>query len=83
MPGSKSFVLYTSLSFIFDDIYRAHYSDGVLSSPKAGVSVDPKPCAGNDGTTITVSSLLLLVHHAAKIFRLKISFTIYPFVFKL
>lgn len=33
---------------------RASYLDGKLSPVKAGLSVDPKPCAGNDGTTITV-----------------------------
>nr|KAJ3423002.1 DNA mismatch repair protein [Polyrhizophydium stewartii] len=32
----------------------ATYSDGKLVPPKAGASADPKPCAGNAGTTITV-----------------------------
>ncbi|KAL2911869.1 DNA mismatch repair protein Mlh1 [Polyrhizophydium stewartii] len=34
--------------------WRATYSDGKLVPPKAGASADPKPCAGNAGTTITV-----------------------------
>ncbi|GJJ10468.1 hypothetical protein Clacol_004694 [Clathrus columnatus] len=37
--------------------WKAYYTDGVLSSPKAGISLDPKPCAGNDGTTIIVEDL--------------------------
>ncbi|KAK9659720.1 DNA mismatch repair protein Mlh1, partial [Basidiobolus ranarum] len=37
--------------------YRACYSDGKLAAPKPGVSVDPKPCAGNNGTQITVEDL--------------------------
>jgi len=38
-------------------IFRAYYADGVLAPPKPGLSADPKPCAGNDGTTITVEDL--------------------------
>lgn len=37
------------------NIFRACYADGALTSVKAGANSDPKPCAGNDGTTITVS----------------------------
>ncbi|KIJ39060.1 hypothetical protein M422DRAFT_210572 [Sphaerobolus stellatus SS14] len=37
--------------------WKAHYADGVLAPPKPGLSVDPKPCAGNDGTTIIVEDL--------------------------
>ncbi|EJT96510.1 DNA mismatch repair protein MutL [Dacryopinax primogenitus] len=37
--------------------WRASYSDGLLAPAKAGTSADPKPCAGNDGTTITVEDL--------------------------
>ena len=37
---------------------RAHYLDGELVPAKPGTSKDPKPCAGNDGTTIIVSKLL-------------------------
>ena len=35
---------------------RAQYQDGRLVPAKPGQSADPKPCAGNDGTTITVRS---------------------------
>lgn len=35
-------------------LYRAAYADGVLVPSKAGYTPDPKPCAGNNGTTITV-----------------------------
>jgi DNA mismatch repair protein MLH1 len=34
---------------------RACYEDGVLAPVKSGLTPDPKPCAGNDGTIITVS----------------------------
>lgn len=34
---------------------RASYSDGKLVSPRPGISADPKPTAGNNGTQITVS----------------------------
>ncbi|KAH9928998.1 histidine kinase-like ATPase, partial [Amylocystis lapponica] len=37
--------------------WKAYYTDGALSPAKAGKSPDPKPCAGNDGTTITVENL--------------------------
>ncbi|CAG8480636.1 7962_t:CDS:10 [Ambispora leptoticha] len=37
--------------------YRAHYSDGILVPPKPGVSAEPKPCAGNNGTQITAEDL--------------------------
>ncbi|CCM04736.1 uncharacterized protein FIBRA_06924 [Fibroporia radiculosa] len=37
--------------------WKAVYSDGVLTAPKAGATSEPKPCAGNDGTTITVENL--------------------------
>lgn len=37
--------------------YKASYSDGKLVSPRPGMSVDPKPCAGNKGTQITVEDL--------------------------
>ncbi|EJD05496.1 DNA mismatch repair protein MutL [Fomitiporia mediterranea MF3/22] len=37
--------------------YKAHYLDGHLVPPKPGQSADPKPCAGNDGTTITAENL--------------------------
>ncbi|CAL1709149.1 unnamed protein product [Somion occarium] len=37
--------------------WRAHYADGHLVPAKEGFTADPKPCAGNDGTTITVENL--------------------------
>ncbi|TPX39872.1 hypothetical protein SeLEV6574_g06939 [Synchytrium endobioticum] len=37
--------------------YRGCYADGKLVSPKPGASVDPKPVAGNVGTTITIEDL--------------------------
>ncbi|KIK70163.1 hypothetical protein GYMLUDRAFT_34643 [Collybiopsis luxurians FD-317 M1] len=37
--------------------YKAQYSDGKLVPAQPGQSVDPKPCAGNDGTTITIENL--------------------------
>ncbi|KZP14929.1 DNA mismatch repair protein MutL [Athelia psychrophila] len=37
--------------------WKAHYSDGALTSAKAGLGVEPKPCAGNNGTTITIEDL--------------------------
>ena len=33
------------------------YKDGKLTPPRPGVSSDPKPCAGNNGTQITVEDL--------------------------
>jgi hypothetical protein len=41
--------------------YRALYEDGVLIPSKKGQSADPKPTAGNDGTTITVGLETLTV----------------------
>ncbi|KAF7300657.1 DNA-mis-repair domain-containing protein [Mycena chlorophos] len=38
--------------------WKAHYLDGVLVEGKPGQTVDPKPCAGNDGTTIIASAAL-------------------------
>ncbi|KAG6868636.1 hypothetical protein C0993_012680 [Termitomyces sp. T159_Od127] len=37
--------------------WKACYADGHLASPKPGQSVDPKPCAGNDGTTMTIEDM--------------------------
>ncbi|KAJ7336485.1 DNA mismatch repair protein [Desmophyllum pertusum] len=37
--------------------YKASYSDGKLVPPRPGLSADPKPCAGNKGTQITVEDL--------------------------
>ncbi|KAI0372035.1 DNA mismatch repair protein MutL [Pilatotrama ljubarskyi] len=37
--------------------WKACYADGALTPVKTGATPDPKPCAGNDGTTITVENL--------------------------
>ncbi|RDB30347.1 DNA mismatch repair protein Mlh1 [Hypsizygus marmoreus] len=37
--------------------WKACYSEGILVEPKPGQNADPKPCAGNDGTTITIEDL--------------------------
>ncbi|KAF5345184.1 hypothetical protein D9758_009705 [Tetrapyrgos nigripes] len=37
--------------------YRAQYSDGKLVPAQPGQAAEPKPCAGNDGTTITIENL--------------------------
>ncbi|XP_031570425.1 DNA mismatch repair protein Mlh1-like [Actinia tenebrosa] len=37
--------------------FKACYSDGKLVPPRPGMSADPKPCAGNKGTQITVEDL--------------------------
>ncbi|PPQ69850.1 hypothetical protein CVT25_005491 [Psilocybe cyanescens] len=37
--------------------WKAAYSDGTLVDAKTGEKADPRPCAGNDGTTITIEDL--------------------------
>ncbi|KAG8968902.1 DNA mismatch repair protein [Tulasnella sp. 425] len=37
--------------------WKACYADGNLVAPKPGLTPDPKPTAGNDGTTITAEDL--------------------------
>ncbi|KAE9391066.1 DNA mismatch repair protein MutL [Gymnopus androsaceus JB14] len=37
--------------------YKAHYSDGKLVPAQPGQTEEPKPCAGNDGTSITIENL--------------------------
>ena len=37
--------------------FKASYSDGKLVAARPGISADPKPCAGNKGTQITVEDL--------------------------
>lgn len=41
--------------FLLSDFnFRAFYLDGVLVDSKSKEKSEPRPCAGNDGTTITV-----------------------------
>uniref|UniRef100_A0A8H8CGK4 DNA mismatch repair protein S5 domain-containing protein n=1 Tax=Psilocybe cubensis TaxID=181762 RepID=A0A8H8CGK4_PSICU len=37
--------------------WKATYVDGSLVDAKTGEKADPRPCAGNDGTTITIEDL--------------------------
>ncbi|KAJ6631150.1 DNA binding protein [Mycena sp. CBHHK59/15] len=37
--------------------WKAHYLDGALVEAKPGQTAEPKPCAGNDGTTIVIEDL--------------------------
>ncbi|CAA7268441.1 unnamed protein product [Cyclocybe aegerita] len=37
--------------------WKASYSDGILVDAKTGQKSEPRPCAGNDGTTITIEDL--------------------------
>ncbi|KAJ7599268.1 hypothetical protein C8J56DRAFT_185991 [Mycena floridula] len=37
--------------------WKACYSDGVMVPGQQGQTADPKPCAGNDGTTIIIENL--------------------------
>ncbi|CAH1756915.1 8270_t:CDS:10 [Entrophospora sp. SA101] len=50
-------VTITTKTFDSDCAYRACYSDGKLVSSKPGANPEPKPCAGNIGTQITVEDL--------------------------
>ncbi|KAL1679590.1 hypothetical protein EV122DRAFT_209500 [Schizophyllum commune] len=37
--------------------WKAHYADGNLIPAKPGQTAEPKPCAGNNGTAITIEDL--------------------------
>ncbi|TFK67600.1 DNA mismatch repair protein MutL [Pluteus cervinus] len=37
--------------------WKTHYADGILVGERPGQSEEPKPCAGNDGTTLIVEDL--------------------------
>ncbi|KAJ6590595.1 histidine kinase-like ATPase [Mycena vulgaris] len=37
--------------------WKANYLEGALVEPKPGQTAEPKPCAGNDGTTIIIEDL--------------------------
>jgi hypothetical protein len=47
-------------ALVIDLGLRACYRDGVLYPPKPGQTADPKPCAGNDGTLLTVRTVLVI-----------------------
>ncbi|CAK4033754.1 DNA mismatch repair MLH1 [Lecanosticta acicola] len=49
--------------------YKACYSGGKLTPPKPGASADPQPCAGKQGTTITVEDLFYNVPTRRRAFR--------------
>ncbi|KAI9208278.1 DNA mismatch repair protein Mlh1 [Polychytrium aggregatum] len=41
--------------------WKAHYADGKMTPPKPGTKAEPKACAGNNGTQITVEDLFFNV----------------------
>ena len=45
---------YASFEARAHEFHRAIYVDGEMAPGPKGSGVDPKPCAGNDGTTVTV-----------------------------
>lgn len=53
VPGGS--LVFHNQSFITENMCRASYADGALVDSKTGQKAVPRPCAGNDGTTITVS----------------------------
>ena len=61
IPGSYRLVVVSMGSELVDTDdeyeYRASYHEGRLVPSKPGASADPKPSAGNDGTTIIVSCI--------------------------
>src|SRR6266478_6159158 len=62
--------------------HRACYLNGALMAQRTGDTPEPKPCAGNNGTTITVSSQRLNSMSGPPIVRrLRIYFIIYQHFF--
>jgi len=49
--------------------YRAHFQAGKLIPGKPGDSAEPKPCAGRQGTQITVEDLFYNIPNRKKAFR--------------
>ncbi|KAF4537238.1 DNA mismatch repair protein [Lasiodiplodia theobromae] len=49
--------------------WKAHYADGKLVPPKPNQGPDPKPCAGRQGTQITVEDLFYNVPTRRRAFR--------------
>ncbi|KAF4549301.1 MutL-like protein [Elsinoe fawcettii] len=49
--------------------YKAYYLGGRLAPPKPGQSVDPRPCAGRQGTQIQVEDLFYNVPNRKNAFR--------------
>ena len=49
--------------------FKASYSDGKLVPARPGLSADPKPCAGNKGTQITVEDLFYNVSTRRKVLK--------------
>jgi DNA mismatch repair protein MLH1 len=58
LGGTSQFLVEPRVS----ELFRAHYADGHLVPAKPGQTPEPKPCAGNDGTLITVSILNTVQH---------------------
>jgi hypothetical protein len=54
----SAFETYPPTFFLSDLSFRAFYLDGALVDSKRKEKSEPRPCAGNDGTTITVKRRL-------------------------
>jgi hypothetical protein len=48
----------------FNQVIRACYEDGKLMPCKEGENTDPRPCAGNVGTQITVNTYHKVIDHS-------------------
>ena len=58
LAHGSAFEMYPSTFFLSDFSFRAFYLDGALVDSKRKEKSEPRPCAGNDGTTITVKHRL-------------------------